>query len=391
MSARLSKEALETRLQAEFGQALQPARDPWGTGPLPVVRPGDEAELLELLAFARAEDQRLLPLGSGTKLGRKLPPERIDFLAETRAFGQVSAFEPGDGTLTAGGGAALDELATLCRSGGRTIVPEVAPGATLGGVIASAETGVDRLLRGPVREHVLGLRVLLSSGRASRSGGRLVKNVAGYDLHRLHTGGWGGLGFILEATLRLFPDWKRELRLEVPVTDLRAVLAAASSLRAAPIAPKRIHATLAAKGDTRLFVDLAGREDLVRAELDVCLELFPECHEVALCGPEPRPGLVLQALPSRAEALMETALHLHAELPAAWEARLDFDPLLARAAFALTSARSLDVAEITKAGFPDGVQRVWPPNGTPKVPSGALELTRRIEATLDATHSFARD
>ena len=388
MSARLAGASLDARLRSEFDATTL---DPWGTGALPVARPADEAELLELLRFAAAERLRLLPVGHATKIGRRLPPVRVDLLVETSAFSGLIAFEPGDGTLTAGGGASLDELTRLCLAGGRTLVPEVAPGATLGGLVATAETGTDRLLRGPVREHVLGLRVVLASGRSSRSGGRLVKNVAGYDLHRLHTGGWGRLGIIVEATLRLFPAWRVQRCLELSVPDLRVAVDAAGRLRATRLTPKRLFVTTGPGAASHLRFDLAGRADVVVDELAALQQLFPGAYEVDVSTPEPRPALVLHALPSAAADLADVAGRWLGELPAAWNAVLHFDPALARAAFALDGPSSPEVTAFAETrDVPPSIQRALPPLPTPVLPVGALGLIERLETAFDPDMRFAR-
>jgi len=375
---------LACQLTERFG-----ACQSWGMSALPAVRPTTREALREVLAFARAESLRVLPLGRGTKIGRRVAPAKLDFLIGMGGFNRVIAFEPGDGTLTAEGGASLDELAALCRSAQRTIVPELLPGASLGGAIATAETGSDRLWRGPMREHVLGLEVMLSSGATSRSGGRLVKNVAGYDLHRLHTGAWGGLGLIMEATLRLFPLPAVERRLSMVTADLDAVHAAAFALREARIPAKRIWS----HKPTRLFIDLAGREDVVQSAHAQASDLLGELEVIANTpGLEQRPAVVLHALPSKSHELGTAATALHAALSEG--ATLSFDPLLARAAIALDAANDRPASELAQlvqqASIPSGVHVSLPTNKEPALPAEAATLASGLERALDSTGTFAR-
>lgn len=361
----------------------------WGVSAIPAVRPATRDELREVLAFARTEKLRVLPLGRGTKIGRRVAPQGLDFLIDTSGFQRVIAFEPGDGTLTAEGGASLDELTALARSAQRTIVPALLPGASLGGAIATAETGSDRLWRGPVREHVLGLEVMLSTGTTSRSGGRLVKNVAGYDLHRLHTGAWGGLGLILEATLRLFPLPEVERRLMLDTSGLDAVHAAAFAVREARIPAKRIWS----HGTSRLFLDLAGRGDVVANAEAQARRILPELEVITEApNSEQRPAAVLHALPSKSRELGATAEALLLALPAG--ATVSFDPLLARAAFALDAASDLPSSEVAKllhqVPIPSGVQVALPQADSTSLPAAKAKLTSSLGEALDPTGTFAR-
>ncbi|MDF1801057.1 MAG: FAD-binding oxidoreductase [Planctomycetota bacterium] len=377
---------LTERLAVRFGDMLGAPRGIAGGTPVPTVRPDDELALAELLAFGRSEGLLLLPIGAGTKIDRTPAPPGLDALIDTSAFDAMIAFEPGDGTLTAGGGASMDSLSATCREGARTIVPAVAPGATLGGVIATAESGVDRLQRGAIREHVLGLRVMLSDGRSSRSGGRLVKNVAGYDLHRLHTGAWGGLGIILEATLRLFPTWRAERRLGLELADLASGVDAARTLGEARIDARRVSVVAAgSRGPVRVVVDLAGRADVVEAEQEACLALLPGLTATPLAPPEPRPHLVLQALPSAAADLAAHGTLLRELLPA--DTRLDLDPLLARLACSLPDGASLP-ADLPEP--PASLRQVLPRLPQPNLPVSAQPLARAIERSLDPHGLFAR-
>ena len=382
--SRMTSDAVMTRLEAELGAMVQTPRRRPGPGTaagelVPVVRPEDEVALVELLAMARAEGLALLPLGAGTKIDATPAPTRLDLLVDTSAFSGVLAFEPGDGTLTARAGTPMDELVALAASGGRSIVPRVAPGATLGGMIATAETGTDRLQRGPARDHVLGLDVMLSSGRTSQSGGRLVKNVAGFDLHRLHLGAWGGLGLILEATLRLFPTWRHERCLTREVQSLHEAVDLAHALRAARIDARRIHATstwTGARTSAHLHVDLAGREETVTADAATTEAILGETTQTPPTPSEPRPTQVLHALPTKAKDLATLAEGLLADHP---EATLHLDPLLARAALHGTGQPP------ASSGLPTGIHR-----SLPRPPLDPTPLTADIHRALDPTATWAR-
>ena len=128
-------------------------------------------------------------------------------LLSTRRLDSVLDYVPGDGTLTAQVGAPMEDLASCVAEGGHSLTPQLcgAADSSLGGALGAGRSGLDRYKYGPLRHHVLGLRVALSDGTLAGSGGKLVKNVTGFDLHRLYTGSRGTLCVLLEASLRLFP------------------------------------------------------------------------------------------------------------------------------------------------------------------------------------------
>lgn len=178
--------------------------------PAPVACPANVEQAQEVLARAAEADLPVVPAGLGSKLARCRPEVAAGdplLVLSTRRMDQVLEYVAGDGTLTAQCGASMQSLAEHVSEGGHHLTPDVQnpAGATLGGVLGAGQSGIDRLLYGPMRHHVLGVSALLSDGSVARSGGRLVKNVTGFDLHRLYTGSRGTLCVLLEASMRLFP------------------------------------------------------------------------------------------------------------------------------------------------------------------------------------------
>ena len=210
-----------------------------GRATLPLALPASEGELVEVVRLAARDDLCLLPLGTGAKLGWCRAPRGVDLAVSTRALRGVVAYEPGDGTLTALAGSRMDELAAAVRAGGHHLTPDVARpgGATLGGVLAAGQSGIDRLRHGPARGHVLGARVVEADGTVTKSGGRLVKNVTGYDLQRLYCGSHGTLCILLEASLRLFPLPEHTALVTARSARPEQALAAARALRALRLQP----------------------------------------------------------------------------------------------------------------------------------------------------------
>ena len=214
----------------------------------PLVAPASEEQLASVVARAGRDGLRVLPLGLGSKLSFTRPEalaaaradsDPIDLALSTQKLQEVQAYEPGDGTLTAAAGARWSDLAARVGRGGHRLTPDVPfpQRASLGGVLAAGLSGPDRLRDGPLRHHVLGMRVVRSDGSGSRTGGRLVKNVTGFDLHRLYCGSRGTLCVIVEASLRLFPAPHAERALSVRSADVRRlfqVCARGAALRRTP-------------------------------------------------------------------------------------------------------------------------------------------------------------
>jgi FAD/FMN-containing dehydrogenase len=166
--------------------------------------------------------------------------------------------------ITARAGTTLAGLRALTAAERHWLTPFVAreERTTLGGALSAGQSGLDRLRFGPLRHHVLGMRVALGDGTIVKSGGRLVKNVTGYDMHRLYTGAHGSLCIVLEASLRLFPAPRRLVWLQVP-GEGRELLDASWRGAIRPL----IQALGRVKDGWELGLLLGGAEEVVAEEL----------------------------------------------------------------------------------------------------------------------------
>lgn len=170
------------------------------------VEPTDVEALSRVLAALDASGERALVVGGGTRIDAGAPCEAATVLLSTRGLTGVLTFEVEEGVIeVAAGTPLLDVLDHL--NGTLWELPLDAPGedTTVGGVLATAMEGPRRVAFGRVRRQVLGLEVVLADGTRARCGGRVVKNVTGYDLAKLHVGAQGTLGVIASAWLRLRP------------------------------------------------------------------------------------------------------------------------------------------------------------------------------------------
>jgi len=178
-----------------------------GVTPGGVARPGSAEEVAELVCMAAADRLAVIPCGARTKLEMGLPPERYDLAIDMTRLDRVAAYDPGDLTLGVEAGCGLAKLQSVLAEH-RQFLPLAVPWlrrTTVGGTIAS---GVDTPLRqlfGMARDYILGMEFVTGAGVAAKSGGRVVKNVTGYDLHKLMIGALGTLGIMTKINFRTFP------------------------------------------------------------------------------------------------------------------------------------------------------------------------------------------
>lgn len=178
-----------------------------GVPPRIAIRPANRDELCEALRAASRDALAVVPWGGGVALSREAAPARFDVAIDLRALDCVVEYEPDDLTLTAECGATIETLRETLGRRGQELPFEAAEawGATLGGVLAANASGARRLALGAPRDRILGARFALGDGTLARAGGKVVKNVAGYGIHRLLCGSRGGLAVIVEASLKLAP------------------------------------------------------------------------------------------------------------------------------------------------------------------------------------------
>jgi len=230
-----------------------------GVEPGRVERPGSAEELAEALHGAAAAGEAVIPVGGGRALGLGDPPERFDVALETRGLRRVLELGRADLTISVEAGITVEELNEALAGVGQflPIDPFNAPGHTIGGVLAAGLAGPLRQRYGSPRDYVIGLRVALPDGRLASSGGRVVKNVSGYDLNKLHQGALGSLGVIVAASFKVFPRPLHEVTLEARSDDPWEEARRALALPMPPVA-------LELTSDGRLLARLAGSPNGVR-------------------------------------------------------------------------------------------------------------------------------
>lgn len=287
------------------------------------------------IAHAHATRTPLRIHGGGSWLhaGRPCAGEPLDL----SPLSGVIDYEPGDLTLTAYAGTTLQQLDRITGAERQWLAldPHAAPSATIGATVATASDGPLASTFGRMRDLVLGLECITGTGERVRAGGRVVKNVAGFDLVRLHTGAWGTLGVITEVTMRLRARPEQDCVLAIYADDrtsLERRLAPLADLPIAPLALELLNAPLAAslglEARLCLLVRLGGNADRVAAQRRA-LDALGDVLEVTinalhtLCADDPTDRMVATIThePSR---LTDTWRHVTAfcDAHALWQPQL---------------------------------------------------------------------
>ncbi|HEY1916075.1 MAG TPA: FAD-binding oxidoreductase [Streptosporangiaceae bacterium] len=186
-----------------------------GVQPSFMAAPATAQEAAATMRAAAGLGLAVVPKGSGSRLSWGLPPRRCDLVIETRLLDQVVEHASGDWIATVQPGVTMERLAQVLGEAGQQLSLDApAPagagagtigGGTIGGVLATGVAGPLRLRHGTPRDLVIGVHIIRADGTAARAGGKVVKNVAGYDLGKLFAGSYGTLGLITQATFRLHP------------------------------------------------------------------------------------------------------------------------------------------------------------------------------------------
>ena len=178
-----------------------------GKKPGALVCPDSVDRLASLVRFASEHSLAVVPRGSGSKMAIGHTPDRVDLMVSLERLNQIVEHEPADQTATIQAGIRFADLQRQLGERGQYVAldPPHRAICTLGGVIAANSSGLLRWSYGTARDMVIGARVVQADGAVVKSGGKVVKNVAGYDLNKLYIGSLGTLGIVAEITLKLQP------------------------------------------------------------------------------------------------------------------------------------------------------------------------------------------
>jgi glycolate oxidase FAD binding subunit len=220
------------RLHASHQELLDFAVD--GVVPKVIVKPKSAAEVVEIVQFAASDGLSLIASGSRSKIELGMLPSRFDLAVDMRAINQIAHFDAGDLTLSVDAGMQLSVLEKILAEK-QQFLPIATPcygASTIGGAVAS---GIDSTLReqyGTARDFLIGAEFVEGKGTLCKSGGRVVKNVTGYDLHKLLVGSLGTLGIITRLNFRTFPMPRVFGGFAAAFSELQGALAFRTSLEA---------------------------------------------------------------------------------------------------------------------------------------------------------------
>ena len=248
--------------------------------PKAVVCPESVSDIQAVLRFAAKAGMSVVPAGAGTKLGIGNIPEKVDIVLAMTRLNNVIEYEPADLTVTVEAGLRLAELQSVLARQRQSLVldPASADRCTLGGIVSANASGARRLRHGTPRNQVLGLRVVRPDGTQVKSGGKVVKNVAGYDLNKLYIGAFGTLGIITEVSLKLAPLPAREAVLTADFHGIRDAVDAGLKVVGSQTLP--LFVNLSINGDApgadkpRLIVGFGGDAETVAWQLTACREII---------------------------------------------------------------------------------------------------------------------
>jgi glycolate oxidase FAD binding subunit len=210
-----------------------------GAVPSAVAKPTSAAEVAETVRFAKNENLALVPCGNGTKLGIGMPPTRYDFALDVTGLNQIAFYDPDDLTLGVDAGMNLARLEGALGEH-KQFLPLAVPffdECTIGGAIAS---GVDSILRhsyGSARDFLLGAEFVNGAGTLTKSGGQVVKNVTGYDLHKLLIASLGTLAVLTRLNFRTFPSPGGYGNLVAAFSSVDAILQFQAIVAKSPLTP----------------------------------------------------------------------------------------------------------------------------------------------------------
>ncbi len=200
-----------------------------GSSPEAVVAPGTTEETSKVVAYAHAEKLSIIPMGGGTKMQLGGIPKKVEILLSTKRMSGYSDYDIANLTLGVQAGLTLAEVQGRLAGEGRgyfiPLDPPYTREATIGGVVATNDSGPKRFLYGAARDVILGVKAVFPNGDIVVSGGKAVKNVAGYDMTKLMIGSMGAVGILCEVIFRIYPKPDAEATLLLPFSGLAGATA----------------------------------------------------------------------------------------------------------------------------------------------------------------------
>ena len=311
LSSLLPKEAFGFSVPSSLPAALR-------TDVETIIAPGSVEEVAMLLQWASERGVGVVPIGTGGHTYPRRPSDPFIVLTTSR-LNEIQHYEPADLTMTAGAGVLIRDLATEMAIHGQWLPfdPPDVRNRTLGGLVATGLSGPLWAGYGQLRNHVLGATIVCGNGQTLRLGGKVVKNVAGFDILKPMVGSRGELAIITSATVRIFPLPVVDRLLVLEAADISELVPTARAIATAPIMPASV-SLRATSNRSRLLVRLHGAQVSVDSDqkslekhTSVSFEVRDSPEDQSLMleekGGGMNTGLAVRvwALPSRIDALLD--------------------------------------------------------------------------------------
>lgn len=303
-----------------------------GVVPQMVVAPGDEQQVAGVLKVAAGAGLHVLVRGGGTKTGWGNPPRGGEVMVSMRRMNRVVEHAFGDMTATVQAGCSFKLLQdTLAAHGQRVALdPLWMDKATVGGILAVNDSGPLRVRFGTLRDLIIGITLALPDGTVAKSGGKVVKNVAGYDLPKLATGSLGTLGIITQAIFRLHPTPRESRTLTFSASSGKPVMEVVLAILGSKLVPTGVQVRAGQGAAFEVDVRFEGTcvgcdaqtEQLVRMASGTTRVDSPggvwDARETLWTGNSPAAVCKFTLLPTELQAFMEQAGTVTAEKQASW-------------------------------------------------------------------------
>ncbi|SHN46262.1 FAD-binding oxidoreductase [Cryptosporangium aurantiacum] len=357
------------------------------------LAPESVADAAEILRDLGEAGTTVRPVGSGSRAGWGGPDDAARILT-TAGLRRIIEHNPGDFTAVLEAGVPLADAQAEFASAGQWLALDPGSTGTIGGLVATADSGPARHRYGGVRDLIIGVTLVLSDGTVARSGGRVIKNVAGYDLGKLFTGSYGTLGLVAEVAVRLHPLPSGTATAVASFTDPSALAEAAAGLSRRPLEALCLDARwragagqlLTRFGGVTASAQAAALGGLPGAAAAEVVEDDAELWEAQRAGQRSADGVVLKV--SARPTDLARVLRLADDVGAAVVARA----ALGLAWLVLPAERAGEVGAVRAALAPravvtlDGGDRVESP--WPEIDPGAAAVMQRIKARFDPARIF---
>jgi glycolate oxidase FAD binding subunit len=253
-----------------------------GVQPLMVIEPGGPDEVAGVLKTASAAGLHVIPRGGATKMDWGNAPHGGDLILSTRRLNRIVEHAWGDMTATVEAGCTLQQLQqTLAEHGQRLALDPLWPEkATIGGILATNDSGPLRIRFGSLRDLIIGITLALADGTLAKSGGKVVKNVAGYDLPKLATGSLGTLGVITQAIFRLHPIPRETRSLTFTAPDNTAMNALVLAILDAKLVPTGLQVCVADTSLPEIDLRFEGTAAGCEAQVQQAVRLAAGCRQI---------------------------------------------------------------------------------------------------------------